>query len=179
MKFARSTMGSCFRRQLAVLVRIHTTSYARLVCDKVVGPKPDHSPTACYGQQGDQAPCRHMHHRRPLPQSRWFIRTPWTPPAYGPVPHGKALLCNHDNSSKLLSTFVDSGVTNLVLATSRAWKACVLWSDILHNITVNAVVHCLLMLLTPQCSTFPYFNNTSPTLIILHHKLWEYSCTMC
>ena len=32
----------------------------------------------------------------------------------------KALLCNHDNFSKLLSTFVDSRVTNLIFATCHA-----------------------------------------------------------
>ena len=41
-------MGSRFRRRLGVLVLIRTTSCARLVCYKVVGPKPDHSPTTCY-----------------------------------------------------------------------------------------------------------------------------------
>ena len=41
-------MGSRFRRQLGLLVLIRTTSCARLVCYKVVGPKPDHSPTTCY-----------------------------------------------------------------------------------------------------------------------------------
>ena len=42
-------MGSHFRRWLGLLVLIHTTSCARLVCEKVVWLKPDHSPTACYG----------------------------------------------------------------------------------------------------------------------------------
>ena len=41
----------------------------------------------------------------------------------------KAFLCNHDNFSKLLSTFVDSRITNVVLTTCHAWMACVLWSD--------------------------------------------------
>ena len=35
----------------------------------------------------------------------------------GAIPQEKlSLLCNHDNFSRLLSTFVDSRVTNLVLA---------------------------------------------------------------
>ena len=41
----------------------------------------------------------------------------------------KALVCNHGDFSKLLSSFVDSRVTNLVLATCHPWMACVLWSD--------------------------------------------------
>ena len=41
----------------------------------------------------------------------------------------KALLCNHDDFSKLSGTFVDSRVTPLILGACHAWMAFVLWSD--------------------------------------------------
>ena len=52
---------------------IGTTSLcACLVCNKVVGPKPDHSLTTWYGHARWPSTMQTMHPRRPLPQSGRF-----------------------------------------------------------------------------------------------------------
>ena len=76
MKFARWMMGSYFWRQLGLLVLIHTTSCACLVRDKLVGPKPDHSLTTCYGHARWPSTMQMHAPRELLPQSGWFVQPP-------------------------------------------------------------------------------------------------------
>ena len=77
-------MGSRFRRWLGLVVLIRTISC--LVCTKVIGPiwtRPQLDPLI-WPCKGGQTPCRRMYPRVPLPESGWLIRTPLTPPVYGP-----------------------------------------------------------------------------------------------